>query len=377
MNTLCETNDLLVFSHLHWDLLLPRPHHILGRFAKYRRVYYFEPPIYGMTDIPRLQIRETQENVQVVVPHLPSHKESKQSQLALKELVDELIFEENLSRLTSWYYDVSALDFSAHIKTETVIYDCVELPKDQYEAEILRKADLVFTAKASYLKNQKLKTDHIFSFPDPVDYEHFSQARLQLIEPDDQVLIPHPRVGFYGVIDESIDLKLIAELAQARRKYQFIILGHILNVDSSNLPQCPNIHYLGNKDHHILPLYLSGWDCGLVPFVPNKKITDIAWAKINEYLAAGRPVVSTQLGDAHRPMIESNLMHIGDTTNSILNCLDLAIHQKKSDPEWMGKVDTYLAKKSWDINFMGMATLERELKKNRQSFIHNPELSTF
>lgn len=113
MGTKCETSDLLVFSHLRWDFVFQRPQHLLTRHARYRRVYYFEEPVFGMTDIPRLHLRQTSEGVQVVVPYLPSNIKASDVEASLKDLVDELLFEEDMSQYTSWYYTPMALFFQS------------------------------------------------------------------------------------------------------------------------------------------------------------------------------------------------------------------------------------------------------------------------
>ena len=142
MNSACEKSDLLVFSHLRWDFVFQRPQHLMIRHAKHRRVFYFEEPVFGMTELPKLHLRKSIEDVHIVVPYLP--------------------------------VDV--------------------------KAELIQKADLMFTGGLSLFEAKKQRHNNIHAIPSSIDYQHFHRARQGLSEPADQINIPHPRIGFYGVI---------------------------------------------------------------------------------------------------------------------------------------------------------------------------------
>lgn len=370
MNTPCETSDLLVFSHLRWDFVFQRPQHLLTRHAKYRRVFYFEEPVFGMTEIPRIHLRETSEGVQVVVPYLPNDIKPADVEPAMKDLVDDLLFEENLTEYSLWYYTPMALSFSTHLKPICTIFDCMDelsLFRDapqsliDKEAELLKLADVVFTGGYSLFEAKKESHHNIHPFPSSIDYAHFSQGRLQLVEPDDQVNIPHPRIGFYGVIDERFDLALLSRMAELKPEYQFIIIGPVTKIDPSELPQRANIHYLGKKDYHILPLYLAGWDCAMMPFALNDSTKFISPTKTPEFLASGRPVVSSAIRDVVSSYGENKLVHIASSPEEFLLCMEKAMSERASDPQWLEKVDSFLVENSWDITFEKMAQLEGEI----------------
>jgi UDP-galactopyranose mutase len=370
MNTPCETSDLLVFSHLRWDFVFQRPQHLLTRHAKYRRVFYFEEPVFGMTEIPRIHLRETTEGVQVVVPYLPKEIKPEDVEPAMKDLVDELLFEESLSEYSLWYYTPMALSFSKHLKPICTIFDCMDelslfrgAPQSliDQEAELLKLADVVFTGGHSLFEAKKGSHHNIHPFPSSIDYAHFSQGRLQLVEPDDQVNIPHPRIGFYGVIDERFDLELFSRMAELKPEYQFIIIGPVVKIDPSELPQRANIHYLGKKDYHILPLYLAGWDCAIMPFALNDSTKFISPTKTPEFLASGRPVVSSAIRDVVSPYGDNKLVHIASSPEEFLLCIEKAMNERSTDPQWLEKVDTFLVDNSWDITFEKMALLESDV----------------
>lgn len=372
MNTHCETSDLLVFSHLRWDFVFQRPQHLLSRHAKHRRVFYFEEPVFGMTDMPRLHLRETAEAVQVAVPYLPSSIKHEDIEAALRDLVDELIFEEDLSSYSVWYYTPMALPFTRHLEPMNVLFDKMDelslfkgAPQAliDLESELLKKADLVFTGGHSMYEASKHRHHNIHAFPSSIDYDHFSQGRLSLVEPDDQVNIPHPRLGFYGVIDERFNVDLLREMAALRPDWQFVMVGPVVKIDPETLPKAANIHYLGKKEYHALPLYLAGWDCAIMPFALNDSTRFISPTKTPEFLAAGKPCVSTSITDVVNPYGTSKLVHIADTAEEFVKCCELAMKEKAEMADWLDRVDRFLSGNSWEETFLRMAKLEKELPK--------------
>src|SRR5581483_7719013 len=98
---------------------------------------------------------------------------------------------------------------------------------------------------------------------------HFRKARKEISEPEDQANIPHPRLGFFGVIDERLDQELLAGIADARPDWQIVIIGPVVKIDPAELPRRANIHYLGGKAYQDLPAYLSGWEIAMLPFARN------------------------------------------------------------------------------------------------------------
>lgn len=371
MNTTCETTDLLVFSHLRWDFVFQRPQHLLSRHAKHRRVFYFEEPVFGMTEVPRLHLRETSENVLVVVPYLPANIDAEKMEAAMIDLVDELVYEEELIDYSIWYYTPMAIGFSRHLEPRAVIFDCMDelslfkgAPQSliDKEAELMKMADVVFTGGHSLYEAKKHSHHNIHPFPSSIDFAHFSQARQRLIEPDDQINIPHPRVGFYGVIDERFDIELLMQMADIRPDLHFVVVGPVVKIDPASLPKRSNIHYLGKKDYHALPLYLAGWDCAMMPFALNDATKFISPTKTPEFLAAGRPVVSTSIRDVVHPYGANKLVHIADTPEDFIDCIEMAMEEAKM-PEWIDRVDHYLRDNSWDITFQKMAALESLLTR--------------
>lgn len=188
--------------------------------------------------------------------------------------------------------------------------------------------------------------------------------------PDDQATIPHPRIGYYGMIDERMDLALLDQVAEAQPEFQFVMLGPVVNISPDSLPKRPNIHYLGKKEYASLPLYLSGWDCALIPLEVNDRTKLANPAKTAELLAAGVPVVSTSIPDVMRPYADAKLVYIADDSRSIISAIEKAMNERAYDPEWLERVDSFLEDKSWDMTFAELASHEKELLKDRHH--HKP-----
>lgn len=373
MSAPCETLDLLVFAHTRWDFVFQRPQHLMSRFAKYRRVYYFEEPIFGMTDQPRLHMRETSEGVHVYVPYLPKITKSEDIEAALRDLVNELIFEEAISEYSCWFYSPMAWSFTNHLKPAAVIFDWMEelLPMTEFEAQLAEKADLVFTDGQSLFEEKRKFFSNLHFFPSSIDYAHFAQGRMQLVEPDDQINIPHPRLGFCGVLDGNLDAELIGYIADQYPDWQLVVIGPLVKVEAETLFKRTNIHYLGRKDFHALPLYFAGWDCAILPFKQHSHVNAINPSKIPEYLAAGKPVVSTALPDIVSSFGDAGLVYVADSAQNFVTLVEKAMLNKQRDLEWLERVDSYLAQTSWDMTFKKMAALERKVIEAR-NLMPNP-----
>ena len=177
-----------------------------------------------------------------------------------------------------------------------------------------------------------------------------------MAEPADQAGIAHPRVGFFGVVDERLDIELLGQLAEAHPEWQFVIIGPVVKIDPATLPRQANIHYLGGKDYQELPAYLRGWDVATLLFADNESTKFISPTKTPEYLAAGRPVVSTPIRDVVRPYGDLNLVQIAATAAEFGQAIETALNQTQ-DADWRQRTDDYLATISWDQTWQQMVDL--------------------
>jgi UDP-galactopyranose mutase len=239
------------------------------------------------------------------------------------------------------------------------------------ERELLARAAVVFTGGQSLFEAKRDKHPRVHPFPSSVDVAHFARARQPQSEPPDQASIGHPRIGFFGVVDERLDLALIDEVARLRQDWHQVIVGPCVKIDPALLPRRPNIHYLGMKKYEELPAYLAGWDVAMLPFARNESTRFISPTKTPEYLAAGRPVVSTSIRDVVRPYGQRQLARIADCPNDFVAQIDAALRDAPGD--WLPRVDEFLANLSWDRTWAAMRTLVDEITMRPMVSMPPPE----
>ncbi len=355
--------DLICLSHLRWNFVFQRPQHLMTRCARDRRVYYVEEPVFESGAEPYLTL-DRSSSVTVVVPHLPQTPARIDTETALRRLVDELIRDEAIEEYVAWYYTPMALAFTDHLSPSAVVYDCMDelsafkgAPSalSTLEAALMSRADLVLTGGQSLFEAKRHQHANIHPFPSSVDVAHFAQARRIVSDPPDQAAIPHPRLGFFGVIDERMDLDLIDGVAAARPDWHLVLIGPVVKIDSSVLPKRPNIHYLGGKDYSMLPRYLAGWDVATLLFARNEATRFISPTKTPEYMAAGAPVVSTSIRDVVRPYGQQGLVRIADDVPTFVRACGAAMAEDRQAR--IVRNDTFLTHMSWDGTWARMRLL--------------------
>jgi UDP-galactopyranose mutase len=259
-----------------------------------------------------------------------------------------------------------AMEFTRQLKPLAVVYDCMDelsafrgAPEALrfHELELLKRADVVFTGGQSLYEAKRKRHRSVHAFPSSIERDHFMQARTRGEDPEDQKRIAHPRLGFFGVIDERFDIELLDAIAAARPHWQFVMLGPVTKIDPASLPQRLNIHYLGAKSYAELPQYIAGWDVALLPFAINEATRYISPTKTPEYLAAGKPVVSTPITDVIRPYGKMNLVHIAGTPQEFIAAIESALTPEATGKQWLDQVDKFLAQTSWDQTWAAMSDL--------------------
>jgi UDP-galactopyranose mutase len=366
--------DLICLSHLRWDFVYQRPQHLMSRCARDRRVFFIEEPVVDegearlLTEIKTVVWDEIA-YVWVVVPHLPAGLSNDERANILRILLNQFLYDHNIQHYLLWYYTPEALSFTRHLAPRAIIYDCMDelsLFKDAnpqlcaLEAELFERADLVFTGGLSLYEAKRTKHSNVYCFPSSIDMKHFVQARNHLPEPEDQREIPHPRLGFFGVLDERLDIQLLAGMANKRPDWHFVLIGPIVKIDPDQLPKNDNIHYLGMKAYQDLPSYLAWWDVALLLFALNESTRFISPTKTPEYLAGGRPVVSTPIPDVVRFYGEKQLVRIAGTVDEFIQAIEQTLTEKVT----LGQVvrrDAFLTEMSWDNTWRGMTFLISQL----------------
>jgi glycosyltransferase involved in cell wall biosynthesis len=246
-----------------------------------------------------------------------------------------------------------------------VIYDCMDelaafknAPKQllQRESALLNIADLVFTGGPSLYQSKRERHANAHCFSSSVDAKHFRKALDRSDSHPEQVHLPRPRLGFYGVIDERFDTDLIKQVAAARPDWQIVLVGPVVKIDPANLPRATNIHYMGQRTYEQLPQFLAGWDVCLLPFALNESTRFISPTKVLEYMAAELPSVSTPITDVKVPY--GDVVAIADTAEKFIAACErmLAMNgdQKTALVERMRAI---VAGTSWDLTASKMHQL--------------------
>lgn len=308
---------IIVHCHLRWDGVWQRPQQFLSRLAQRHRVLFvegpllrdgFEPPKYALRTLP------DHPNITVMQTTFPSSRFSEgdwvdQERFRLLEEALNGPLRGKFERPVQWFYDPMAAP--AHIgkfDEQAIVYDCMdELSQFKFappeivsrERELLAAADVVFTGGRKMCESKSRFNSNCFFYGCGVDVKHFGQARSQeTIVPEDARFGEGKFVlGYFGVVDERLDYDLIGQLAKASPAWHVVIIGPTCKVDPATFPQAPNLHWLGRREYSQLPAYTKAFDVCLMPFAMNEATEYINPTKALEYMATGRPIVSTPVPD--------------------------------------------------------------------------------
>jgi UDP-galactopyranose mutase len=368
-------NDLICFSHLRWSFVSQRPQHLMSRCARRSRVYFVEEPLFDAKEAHLKQRICTKTGVRVITPFLPMENRPEQVTFLLRQLLQNLLHEEQIQDFIAWYYTPMAIEFTDELTPALTVYDCMDelsafanAPAAMLDNErkLFKRADLIFTGGLSLYEAKCRQHKEVHLFPSSVDTAHFSQALVGCQDPPDQEHIPYPRLGYAGVIDERMDLDLLSYIADTRPDWHIVLLGPIVKIDPRDLPQRKNIHALGMKEYQDLPAYFSGWDVALLPFALNEATRFISPTKTPEYLSAGLPVVSTPIRDVERPYGKLGLVLIGRDGEDFVNAIEQQLWDGRS-PIWRSRANGFLSSLSWDKTWTEMELLiARELRSKRR-----------
>ncbi|WP_457089295.1 glycosyltransferase family protein [Microvirga sp. P5_D2] len=359
---------LVCFSHLRWDFVWQRPQHLLSRAAKHYDVLIIEEPIFKADIQPHMDVSNRPQGVTIAVPMLPEGMAHEDVIAEQHDLIEGLIGRESTRSRVFWYYTPMAMAFTSDFECDLCVYDNMdELSLFRgasqqlldLENALFSRCDLVFTGGMSLYEAKKSRHRSVHGFPSSIDFNHFSQARSSQQDPEDQAHIPHPRLGFFGVVDERMDIDLLAQAADLRPDWQFVMIGPVVKIDPATLPQRANIHWLGGKSYNDLPRYLSSWNVGFMNFALNEATKFISPTKTPEFLAAGVPVVSTAITDVVKPYGEKGLVEIARNAEEVVAKVEMILARPKE--AWLAKVDRHLAQGSWDKTWAAMHNLMQDV----------------
>ena len=368
--------DFVVFSHLRWDFVLQRPQHLMGRFAKDHRVIFIEEPVpveftKENENANYWEIRNGADNIFVCRAHTSeaTHGFSDPQIAAMQRMMPDLIRRLQIENHAVWFYTPMALPLIEHFTPKAVVYDCMDelsaflhAPKELIDREqkLLKLADLVFTGGPSLYRAKKHHHPNVHCFSSSVDAKHYAVARPgSKIEAEDQKNLSKPRLGYFGVIDERVDLQILDQMAKTHPEWEICMVGPVVKIDPASLPKHANLHYFGQRQYADLPSYLAGWDVCLLPFARNESTKFISPTKILEYMASERMIVSTSITDVEEPY--GHIAYLGDTPAGFTAACESAM--KVSPGERARRVDAMrqvLSKTSWDSTAALMLELIEE-----------------
>lgn len=348
---------LVTFSHLRWDFVYQRPQHLMSRLAPERPVLFVEEPIVRSGE-PSLELVEVSEGVRVARPSLPMEYTAfgPGQHSALVSLLREQLDRDGWRRFVAWLYTPMAVRVAKALHPEAIVYDCMDelsgflgAPPEirAMDKELLASAQVVMTGGPSLWKAKRERHSFVHCFPSSVDLDHFNVVGKDLRDPPDQADLPRPRLGYYGVIDERMDLDILRTLAEERPEWQIVLVGPVVKIDPDELPQAPNLHYLGQKAYEELPGYLAGWDVALIPFARNSATEYISPTKVLEYMAAERPIVSTPITDVAEPY--GDIVHLGERPDEFVRACEHALECSTIErAARRARARRVLSRTSWD-----------------------------
>lgn len=360
-------SPLVVFSHLRWDFVYQRPQHLLSRLARNRPVLFVEEPVRDPAGEPRWDFSEPTPGVTVCRPRTPEPTPgfSAMQTPLLAPLVRQLAADRAAGGYDLWFYTPMAWPLAAGLTPRVTVYDCMDelsafknAPPQllALERDLLAAADVVFTGGPSLYRAKRDRHPNAHCFPSSVDAIHFGKAAGGggSADPADQEHIPRPRFGYFGVIDERFDIDLLRDAAAARPDWQFVLVGPVVKIDPAALPRAANIHYLGGKAYAHLPAYLGGWDVALLPFARNEATRFISPTKTLEYMAAGKPIVSTPITDVAEPY--GHCVGLADTAAEFVAACERALAESPDARTLRrARYAQVLSQTSWDRTAAAMA----------------------
>jgi len=365
---------IVVFSHLRWGFVWQRPQQFLSRFAKKHQVLFIEEPFFDLAEgrEPRIDYHRVMPNVTVVTPHCSgSWNRNPRLPQKLREWTLEAIAHMNVDgqfdRPVLWYYNPMDASWSlGHIEHRGIVYDCMDelsqfsgAPRQLVDNErrLMDYADIVFTGGYElWLKKRQYHPNAHF-FGCGVEFDHFAKAMSQdTAIPPDIDFMARPILGWFGVVDERVDYALVGEAARLRPDWSFAMVGPVVKIDPNLLPHSPNLFWMGGRDYQVLPNYCRAFDICIMPFAMNAATQFINPTKALEYMATGRPIISTPVKDVMRQ--HKDTVSIVRTAQEFVAEAERLLNNP--DPDRIQRGIEKARQSSWDNTVKRMQELIRE-----------------
>lgn len=303
-----------------------------------------------------------------VIPWPSSSVARKLNGALLKNLLSSFTSEDK--RPILWTSLPSAVDVVGKLNEKAVIYYCGDdftslagvdhAPVAVMEQELVEKADLVIVASQELAK--KFPADKTVVLEHGVDYEEFSSASKYSAPRPEDLKMGRPIVGFYGSIADWIDVELIKSVAHKLPDWEFVFIGSV-QTDISAIKELPNISLLGPKPHNELPNYVAHWQVSWLPFRQCGQIDACNPLKLREYLALGKPIVSSEF-----PALEpyKQLVNTATTAEEFVNAIEVAACDSPkliSEKAMVSEVQSWL-----DVEFLSSNTQLRRHSVSKESW---------
>jgi glycosyltransferase involved in cell wall biosynthesis len=379
--------SIIVHCHLCWDWVWQRPQQFLSRLSHRHKILFVEmvaPDPQLASPFARFYTPESCPNVTVLRIQFPSwcwhdgsFVDGERRRLVKSFLEGPMAGE--FQQPVQWFYDPMAVPAFAGQMNETVtVYDCMDelsnfrcAPPEirEREKELLELADVVFAGGRKLHAAKRLQNDNCHFYGCGVDAAHFGKAREPGIAvPADLRSLQKPVLGYFGVIDERMDYELIAKLADANPRWSIALVGPVLKVDAAVLPQRHNLHWLGQKAYADLPSYCKGFDVCLMPFAINEATEFINPTKSLEYMATGRPIVSSAVPDVVTNF--GSVVKVANNHNEFISACKAACQQP--DDQSIERGLRMVAENSWEhiVSKLEGHVVEALLKKQTSGVSH-------
>lgn len=342
-----EQPVIVCLAHLGWDFVWQRPQHILSRLAQqyHYPVYYINEPYLDPVPRATLKLVDQRPNLAAYQTLFPDHDDfARQDQTAVYvDLVTQLLTDEGVlcrngepaarRPLILWFYTPMPYYFAERLPADLIVYDIMDelanfkgAPADikQRATTLLAQADVAFAGGLSLYEAHRELHSNLHLFRSGVDVAHFRLHDDTPVAPEISGL-PAPVLGYYGVIDERLDLALIDQVAADHPEWSVVLVGPVVKIDPATLPRRPNLHYPGMQPYERLPHFLKGFDVCLMPFAINEATRYISPTKTLEYMAARKPIVSTPVPDV--VTVWSDVVAIAETARDFGQAVEAALRQ--------------------------------------------------
>ena len=356
---------LVAFSHLRWDFVWQRPQHVLSRLSRETPVLYVEEPVGDASkDVLELRLDGRVTIARAHLSDLPAGSRfSDEVNRRIAGLLEPLLVDDD--DLITWYYTPMAIGaFPDSITPALTVFDAMDdlasfrfAPTQMREQEtrMLEMADIVFTGGPTLYRQRQHRHPRVYCFPSGVDRAHFASPGRSSSASRALSLMRRPVIGFYGVIDERMDMDLVAGIADLRSDWNFVLIGPLAKISPEDVPTRPNLRLFGLQSYEALPAILDKFDVAMMPFAINDATRAISPTKTLEFLAGSTPVVSTPVSDVVE-LYGSATSIAGSPEEFVAAIDDILAWSPDERAAWKQCADSLLAAHDWNQIVEDMAT---------------------